>query len=182
MFIHYNMRYDWMRPSTEEIVAAYIKTYGADPHESDAEFDSESDSASDVEGSDGEYFLDKHACRVSVTTQGTKKLRACSIVLIVLVVPFIHQVLFIRLLILFIHPRAPCRLQASWSLSFQRLHPGSRLQAPEEPKAPYNSKLQAPDPVRAPHGSRPQALGGDKAPGSWKSSMCAMGWEGCGSP
>jgi len=31
MFIHYNMRYDWMRPSTEEIVAAYIKTYGADP-------------------------------------------------------------------------------------------------------------------------------------------------------
>ena len=31
MFIHYNMRYDWMRPSTEEIVAAYIKTYGSDP-------------------------------------------------------------------------------------------------------------------------------------------------------
>ena len=45
MFIHYNMRYDWMRPSTKEIVAAYIKTYGADPHESDADSESDSDSS-----------------------------------------------------------------------------------------------------------------------------------------
>ena len=28
VFIHYNLQYDWMRPSTEEIVDAYIKIYG----------------------------------------------------------------------------------------------------------------------------------------------------------
>ena len=28
VFIHYNWQYEWMRPTIEEIVEAYVATYG----------------------------------------------------------------------------------------------------------------------------------------------------------
>lgn len=37
VFVHYNWQYDFMRPSIEEIVAAYLKIYGPDALEEDIE-------------------------------------------------------------------------------------------------------------------------------------------------
>lgn len=36
-FLHYNYKYDWFRPTLEEIVAAYMKLYGKESHDSDDE-------------------------------------------------------------------------------------------------------------------------------------------------
>ena len=36
---HYNWQYEFMRPSVEEIVAAYTKIYGKDPLEEDLDDD-----------------------------------------------------------------------------------------------------------------------------------------------
>ena len=44
-FCHYNYKYEWLRPSVDEIVAAYMKLYGKKARDSDAESDS-----SDEEG------------------------------------------------------------------------------------------------------------------------------------
>ena len=45
-FLHYNYKYDWLRPTLEEIVAAYMKLYGKESHDSD-------DESSGTEGSEG---------------------------------------------------------------------------------------------------------------------------------
>lgn len=50
LFIHYNWQYDWMQPTTEEIVEAYVKTYGHEPLPDDLLADE--DEAPD--GEDGE--------------------------------------------------------------------------------------------------------------------------------
>ena len=44
--LHYNYKYDWLRPTLEEIVAAYMKLYGKESHDSD-------DESSGTEGSEG---------------------------------------------------------------------------------------------------------------------------------
>lgn len=49
-FDHYNYKYDWLRPSLNEILKAYKKLYGKGAHESDAE----SNSSSGGEVSEGE--------------------------------------------------------------------------------------------------------------------------------
>jgi len=45
-FLHYNYKYDWLRPTLEEIVAAYKKLYGKESHDSDNE-------SAGTEGSEG---------------------------------------------------------------------------------------------------------------------------------
>lgn len=45
-FLHYNYKYDWLRPTLEEIVAAYMKLYGKESRDSD-------DESSGTEGSEG---------------------------------------------------------------------------------------------------------------------------------
>ena len=45
-FLHYNYKCDWLRPTLEEIVAAYMKLYGKESHDSD-------DESSETEGSEG---------------------------------------------------------------------------------------------------------------------------------
>ena len=58
VFIHYNMQYDFMRPTVEEIVEAYLKLYGPearaedidDGESDDGEADDEADEADDSEG------------------------------------------------------------------------------------------------------------------------------------
>ena len=37
--LHYNYKYDWLRPTLEEIVDAYTKLYGKESRESDIESD-----------------------------------------------------------------------------------------------------------------------------------------------
>ena len=53
VFIHYNWQYEWMRPTIDEIVAAYIKMYGNDALEEDVcgehNSDEESEGEDDVE-------------------------------------------------------------------------------------------------------------------------------------
>jgi len=51
-FLHYNYKYDWLRPTLEEIVDTYTKLYGKESRESDIESD-ESSAAEEVE-EDGE--------------------------------------------------------------------------------------------------------------------------------
>ena len=34
-FLHYNYKYDWLRPTLEEIVGSYTKLYGKESRESD---------------------------------------------------------------------------------------------------------------------------------------------------
>jgi hypothetical protein len=51
-FLHYNYKYDWLRPTLEEIVDAYTKLYGKESRESDIESDGSSE-AEEVE-EDGE--------------------------------------------------------------------------------------------------------------------------------
>ena len=41
-FLHYNYKFEWLRPTLEEIIAAYKKLYGKKAHESDYESDPES--------------------------------------------------------------------------------------------------------------------------------------------
>ena len=42
-FCHYNYKYDWLRPSLEEIFGAYKKLYGKHGRDSDAESDDSSE-------------------------------------------------------------------------------------------------------------------------------------------
>ena len=51
-FLHYNYKYDWLRPTLEEIVDAYTKLYGKESRESDIE--SEGSSAAEEVEEDGE--------------------------------------------------------------------------------------------------------------------------------
>ena len=51
-FLHYNYKYDWLRPTLEEIVDAYTKLYGKESCESDIE--SEGSSAAEEVEEDGE--------------------------------------------------------------------------------------------------------------------------------
>ena len=45
-FLHFNCKYDWLRPTLQEIVAAYMKLYGKESHESH-------DKSSGAEGPEG---------------------------------------------------------------------------------------------------------------------------------
>ena len=45
--LEYNYKYDWLRPTLDEIITAYKKLYGKEQHESDA--DSEDESAEEEE-------------------------------------------------------------------------------------------------------------------------------------
>ena len=51
-FLHYNYKYDWLRPTLEEIVEAYTKLYGKESRESDIE--SEGSSAAEEVEEDGD--------------------------------------------------------------------------------------------------------------------------------
>ena len=51
-FLHYNYKYDWLRPTLEEIVDTYTKLYGKESRELDIESDGSS-AAEEVE-EDGE--------------------------------------------------------------------------------------------------------------------------------
>ena len=56
VFIHYNWQYEFLRPSIEEVVAAYIKLHGSVPLEEDIvpELASdEEDGGEEEEGADG---------------------------------------------------------------------------------------------------------------------------------
>ena len=48
-FCHYNYKYDWLRPSLDEIIKAYIRLFGKKAHESDAESDSEEEEEEEEE-------------------------------------------------------------------------------------------------------------------------------------
>ncbi len=48
-FLHYNYKYDWLRPTLEEIVAAYKKLYGPQARNSDHESDGSSSGGEDKE-------------------------------------------------------------------------------------------------------------------------------------
>jgi hypothetical protein len=52
-FLHYNYKYDWLRPRLEEIVAAYMKLCGKELRDSDNESDG-SDGTGGLEEEDGE--------------------------------------------------------------------------------------------------------------------------------
>ena len=52
-FLHYNYKYDWLRPTLDEIITAYKKLYGKQQHESDAE-DSEEEEEQGEEGGEEE--------------------------------------------------------------------------------------------------------------------------------
>ena len=47
VFIHYNYFYEWLRPTTQEIVDAYLATYGPDAMAEDNSSDEEDDKAAD---------------------------------------------------------------------------------------------------------------------------------------
>ena len=49
-FCHYNYKYDWLRPTLEEIVKAYKKLYGGKAHDSDAESDDSSGGEEEEKG------------------------------------------------------------------------------------------------------------------------------------
>eukprot|EP00966_Prymnesium_polylepis_P289102 6677618-Prymnesium_polylepis.1 len=53
VFIHYNWQYEWMRPSVEEIVKAYLQEYGLEVRPEDNEPDEEEEEEHE-EGSGGE--------------------------------------------------------------------------------------------------------------------------------
>ena len=62
VFIHYNFSYEWLRPTTQEIVDAYLATYGpgamADDNSSDDEVD---EAAADEGDADDEEAADAPA-------------------------------------------------------------------------------------------------------------------------
>ena len=49
VFIHYNYQYEFMRPTTEEIVVAYQRLHGGAPLEEDVEADGESEEEEEEE-------------------------------------------------------------------------------------------------------------------------------------
>ena len=48
-FLHYNYKYDWLRPTLEEIVDTYTELYGKESRESDIESDGSSAAEEDGE-------------------------------------------------------------------------------------------------------------------------------------
>ena len=52
-FLHYNYKYDWLRPTLEEIITAYKKLYGKEARAEDAESEDDS-SAEEGEEDEGE--------------------------------------------------------------------------------------------------------------------------------
>eukprot|EP00966_Prymnesium_polylepis_P086278 1997305-Prymnesium_polylepis.2 len=54
VFIHYNMQYDFMRPTVDEIVEAYKKIYGSEPMPEDVVSDEEGDDEESESESDEE--------------------------------------------------------------------------------------------------------------------------------
>ena len=57
VFIHYNWQYEFLRPSIEEIVKAYLATYGSEPFPEDLEeeeLNSEEDDDEEDEAAEGE--------------------------------------------------------------------------------------------------------------------------------
>ena len=50
VFIHYNFSYEWLRPTTQEIVDAYLATYGPGAMADDNSSDDEDDEAAADEG------------------------------------------------------------------------------------------------------------------------------------
>ena len=58
VFIHYNNQYEFMRPTVEEIVVAYLKLHGTDPLEEDIvpdlDFDADEEEEDGEDGEDGE--------------------------------------------------------------------------------------------------------------------------------
>ena len=59
MFIHYNARYDWLRPTIEEIVAAYKAAYGSSARESDVESDEVSGTDEETDEGESDTPLDE---------------------------------------------------------------------------------------------------------------------------
>ena len=53
-FLHYNYKYDWLRPTLDEIITAYKKLYGKGQPKSDAEDSSGEDSEEQEKGGEGE--------------------------------------------------------------------------------------------------------------------------------
>ncbi len=54
-FLHYNYKYNWLRPKLEEIVAAYMKPYGQESRDSMADNESDgSNGTGGLEEEDGE--------------------------------------------------------------------------------------------------------------------------------
>ena len=52
-FCHYNYKYDWLRPTLEEIVKAYKKLYDSKARDSDAESDDSSGGEEEEEEEEG---------------------------------------------------------------------------------------------------------------------------------
>ena len=52
-FLHYNYKYEWLRPTLDEIVAAYKKLYGKDARAEDYEADACSDEEGAEEAEEG---------------------------------------------------------------------------------------------------------------------------------
>ena len=52
VFVHYNWQYEWMRPSNEEIVAAYKAAHGSEAMEEDSILEDESEDEAEAEDED----------------------------------------------------------------------------------------------------------------------------------
>ena len=52
--LHYNYKYDWLRPTLDEIITAYKKLYGKQQPKSNAEDSSGEDSEDQEKGEEGE--------------------------------------------------------------------------------------------------------------------------------
>jgi hypothetical protein len=53
-FLHYNYKYDWLRPTLEEIITAYKKLYGKQARQEDVESDGSSSDGEEGEEEEGE--------------------------------------------------------------------------------------------------------------------------------
>lgn len=61
-FLHYNYKYDWLRPTLDEIVAAYKKLYGKEQRESYGESDGESEEEEAEDEEAGEEDAEPDVC------------------------------------------------------------------------------------------------------------------------
>ena len=66
VFIHYNFSYEWLRPTTQEIVDAYLATYGPDAMAEDNSSDEEDDEAADEGDVDDDAAADAPAAPAAV--------------------------------------------------------------------------------------------------------------------
>ena len=61
--LHYNYKYDWLRPKLEEIVAAYMRLYGAGKESRDSDNESDgSDGTGGLEEEDGDVLWHVGSC------------------------------------------------------------------------------------------------------------------------